>query len=152
MKIGDLAQATGTDVQTIRFYEREGLLPAPARSAGNYRLYDASHVERLTFIRHCRTLDMALSEIRELLRFKDAPHANCGEVNALLDEHIEHVALRIRELKALQLELKRLRSACGQTREAQDCGILAELSQPAPSLTRASHVEASHPRGRTSNR
>ena len=67
MKIGELAKATDCAVETIRYYERENLLPAPARSDGNYRLYTQAHVERLTFIRNCRTLDMTLDEIRSLL-------------------------------------------------------------------------------------
>ena len=91
LKIGELAQRTGTQVETIRYYEREGLLPEPARSEGNYRLYDKAHTERLSFIRHCRSLDMTLDEIRALLKFRDAPNQECGEVNALLDEHIGHV-------------------------------------------------------------
>ncbi len=69
MKIGELAQATQTDIQTIRFYEREKLLRPLGRTAGNYRIYDESDVHRLAFIRHCRSLDMSLDEIRLLLRF-----------------------------------------------------------------------------------
>lgn len=149
MKIGELAQAIGTDIQTIRFYEREGLLPSPARTAGNYRDYADEHAKRLAFIRHCRSLDMALAEIRVLLRFKDAPHEDCGEVNALLDEHIGHVGHRIRELKALERELKRLRGECGQTQESKDCGILQGLTRtvrgPATAAQRP-HVDGVHGR------
>lgn len=133
MKIGELALEAGCDVQTVRFYEREGLLPQAARTAGNYRIYGPLHKTRLAFIRHCRTLDMTLDEIRMLLRFKDAPHEGCGEVNALLDEHIGQVAQRIRGLKALERELKLLRSQCGQPQQAKDCGILGELSRGAKS-------------------
>src|SRR6185312_14220801 len=97
MKIGELARATLTPLETIRFYEREGLLPPTGRTDGNYRIYGQEHVERLTLIRHCRTLDMALDEIRALLRFKASPQENCAGVNELLDEHIGHVAQRIRE-------------------------------------------------------
>jgi DNA-binding transcriptional MerR regulator len=92
MKIGELANLTQTQVETIRYYEREGLLPETARTGGNYRIYGDAHAARLSFIRHCRGLDMTLDEIRILLHFKDAPSENCGEVNALLDEHIGHVA------------------------------------------------------------
>lgn len=131
MKIGELAQTTGTGVEAIRFYEREGLLPEPARSTGNYRVYAPEHVDRLAFIRHCRTLDMTLDEIRVLLRFKDAPHENCDQVNGLLEAHIAHVAYRIRELKALERDLKKLRGQCGRSREAKDCGILEGLTRKA---------------------
>ena len=99
MRIGELAQASGTPIETIRFYEREGLLPAAARTEGNYRIYTPQHADRLGFIRQCRSLDMTLDEVRVLLRFKDQPLADCGEVNSLLDEHIGHVAERIKALR-----------------------------------------------------
>ena len=90
MKIGQLAQQTGTPVDTIRYYEREGLLPRAARTEGNYRIYDAVHLERLAFIRRCRSLDMTLDEIRVLLCFRDRPLESCKDVNTLLDAHIDH--------------------------------------------------------------
>jgi Cd(II)/Pb(II)-responsive transcriptional regulator len=128
LKIGELAKHTGSQVETIRYYEREGLLPAPARSEGNYRLYGSSHVERLQFIRHCRSLDMTLDEIRDLLSFRDAPEASCSAVNDLLDKHIDHVATRIRELQSLQNQLKGLRSLCHSTQAVKDCEILQTLA------------------------
>ena len=70
MKIGELASGTGTPVETIRYYEREGLLPAAARTEGNYRVYGQEHAQRLLFVRRCRSLDMTLQEIRALLTFK----------------------------------------------------------------------------------
>ena len=150
MKIGALAGATQTPVETIRYYEREGLLPQAPRSDGNYRIYGAGHVERLAFVRHCRSLDMTLDEIRVLLRFKDEPQAECGEVNALLDEHILHVASRIRELRQLERQLKTLREQCAGARKAAHCGILNGLAQPAlPARgdTERGHVPGAH-RGR----
>lgn len=149
MKIGELATATQTQVETIRYYEREGLLPQAPRSEGNYRIYGPDHVERLGFIRHCRSLDMTLDEIRVLLRFKDSPSEDCGDVNALLDEHIGHVAARIRELRALEKQLKALREQCVVAQDAGHCGILSGLSRPVapppdePSPARP-HVAGSH--------
>lgn len=128
IKIGELAKRTHCQVETIRYYEREGLLPAPARTEANYRMYGEEHVERLLLIRHCRSLDMTLDEIRTLLKFRDAPEENCGEVNALLDAHIGHVAARIAELKALEKQLKGLRRLCDATHAAKDCGILHDLA------------------------
>jgi len=128
LKIGELAARTGSPVETIRYYEREGLLPAPQRSQGNYRLYGREHVERLQFILYCRSLDMTLDEIRHLLRFRDAPEENCSEVNELLDKHIGHVSSRIAQLKKLQAQLKSLRSLCRDAQAAKDCGILRSLS------------------------
>jgi Cd(II)/Pb(II)-responsive transcriptional regulator len=132
MKIGELAAATGTSTENIRFYEREGLLPVPTRSDGNYRIYGTPHQERLAFIRRCRSLDMTLDEIRALLAFKDEPEDNCEGINNLLDEHIEHVAVRIKELRSLEKQLRSLRDQCVSTEAGAACGILQKLAQDSP--------------------
>jgi Cd(II)/Pb(II)-responsive transcriptional regulator len=147
MKIGELAAATDISVETIRFYEREGLLPEPKRSIANYRVYTLAHAERLAFIRNCRNLDMALGEVRELLRFKDAPGQDCANVNALLEEHIGHVSQRIRELRVLERELRALRARCAKPGQGKDCGILGGLegSSARTSKTPAQgHVRGTH--------
>ena len=147
MRIGDLAESTGTAVETIRFYEREGLIPAAQRADNNYRVYTAAHAERLAFIRHCRNLDMTLDEIRTLLRLRDAPSQDCAEVNALLDEHIGHVTHRIRELRALQKDLKALRARCGTPHAIEQCGILNEINTAASQSASASphrHIRGTH--------
>ena len=130
MRIGDLARATAIPVETIRYYERVGLLPAPARTAGNYRAYDVAHLERLQFIRHCRGLDMSLDEVRELLDLRDAPDG-CAQANALLEAHIGHVTGRIRELRQLERQLKALRQRCGEEASSRPCGILTGLAEAA---------------------
>ena len=151
LKIGELATRTGCPVETIRYYEHEGLLLAPVRSNGNYRLYGKAHVERLSFIRHCRSLDMTLEEIRTLLRFRDSPHENCEGANQLLDQHIGHVAARIADLKTLARQLKSLRRQCGAAKAARDCGILNKLGETKTIRVRSSgrssgHVKGTHPR------
>ena len=151
MKIGALAKATHTPVATIRHYEQLALLPQAPRSQGNYRLYGADELQRLGFIRHCRSLDMSLDEIRLLLRIKDAPNQDCGEVNVLLDEHIGHVAARIRDLRQLHRQLQALRERCAQVNDAAHCGILGELSDAAarpPNRPAAQmpHVAGAHAR------
>src|SRR5262249_50037934 len=127
MTIGELARATGCGIETIRYYEHEGLLPKPGRTSGNFRRYGQEHAELLSFIRRCRSLDMALNEIRILLRFRSAPYENCGEVNALLDTHIRHVEERIAELQSLQGQLRALRDKCSIGKPAAHCGILKGL-------------------------
>ncbi len=146
MRIGELAKASGTPIETIRFYEREGLLPAAARTQGNYRIYTPPHAERLAFIRRCRSLDMTLDEVRVLLRYKDQPLADCGEVNSLLDEHIGHVAARIRALRALETELQALRSACPAPHAAAECGILQGIDHAGtkPAALSKRHVRGAH--------
>ncbi len=129
--IGSLAEVTDTPIATIRFYEREGLLPDAQRADSNYRLYTAAHTERLSFIRHCRNLDMTLDEIRSLLRIKDGPPEDCSEVNTLLDTLIGHVAHRIRELRALEKNLKELRARCLSPHSIDECGILNGLDSAA---------------------
>ena len=145
MKIGALASATDCAVETIRYYEREHLLPAPERTEGNYRDYTQAHVERLTFIRNCRALDMTLDEIRSLLALRDSPDNQCGSVNALIDEHIEHVQARIDGLLALQTQLTDLRQRCKAPEVA--CTILQQLETSgavtAPEVEH-SHVGRSH--------
>ena len=148
MKIGELAKKAGCRVETVRYYEREGLLPAPARSEGNYRLYGAQHLERLVFIRNCRTLDMTLEEIQRLLALRDLPHESCAGINSLVDEHIEHVQARIDSLQALRGQLTELRDRCNGPKEAEDCGILRQLNvsggvQPLPDDGHT-HVGKSH--------
>ncbi|WAH59121.1 Cd(II)/Pb(II)-responsive transcriptional regulator [Pseudomonas silvicola] len=147
MKIGELAKATDCQVETIRYYEREQLLPPPARTDSNYRLYTQAHVERLTFIRNCRTLDMTLDEIRSLLTLRDSPRDQCESVNALIDEHIHHVRARIDGLLALQAQLLELRQRCGSAGSNDQCGILQRLevngAVTAPEAEH-SHVGRSH--------
>ena len=92
-------------------------------------MYGSAHVERLRFIRNCRSLDMTHDEIRSLLKFRDAPEQQCNEVNALLDEHIGHVARRIGELRLLQRELKELRGQCVVVQTAGDCKIMQSLGR-----------------------
>jgi len=137
LRIGELGQATGVDIETIRYYEKAGLLPGPARSANGYRAYGQAHLEQLAFIRRCRALDMALDEIRDLLRFKSQPESNCESVNLLLDAHIGHVATRIAELQGLERQLRALRAQCKKVRKARDCAILNQLAQPAALPARA---------------
>ncbi len=146
MKIGELSAATGTPIETIRYYERDGLLPPPARSEGNFRIYDENHLSRLTFVRHCRALDMNLDEIRTLLKFRDGAESDCGEVNTLLDAHIGHVQERISELRVLGKDLRALRELCKEVQDPGQCGILNGLSDAAKakSSRSTSHVGHAH--------
>jgi len=127
MKIGDLSSATGVDVGTIRFYEREGLLAAPARQPNGYREYGQAHLEGLSFVRHCRALDMPLSDIKKLLDFSAAPQQDCADINLLVDEQIGRVRARLKSLRALEKQLTVLRGRCSQPHATQECGILSEL-------------------------
>ena len=132
MKIGELAQAAQCSVETIRYYEKGGLLPAPLRTGSNYRDYGPGHIERLRFIRTCRALDMAQDEIRQLLDQQDHPTDDCGAVNELVEEHIRHVEARIAELLQLRQQLQALRQSCQAQHTVEGCAILQELSHREP--------------------
>jgi Cd(II)/Pb(II)-responsive transcriptional regulator len=142
MKIGELARLANCTTDTIRFYEKEGLLPEADRTEANYRSYNEGHVDRLRFIRNCRALDMTHDEVRSLLETADNPGIGCGAVDALIDEHIDHVNTRIDELLQLRAQLTTLRERCGGARPVEDCGIIHELTsmETAQPKSKASHL------------
>lgn len=127
MRIGELAESTGVDVETVRFYEKSGLLPTPAREANGYRSYGKPHLERLAFIRHCRALDMPLANITRLLNFLDHPESDCGDINVLVDTQLARVRARLESMRALEKQLATLRKQCSEPHATNDCGILHEL-------------------------
>lgn len=129
MRIGQLAKAAGVDVQTIRFYERQGLLPPPDRQENGYRVYTEKHGKRLAFIRRCRILDLSLAEIRELQSHQDDPRRPCSAINIMLNRHISDVRSRIATLQELEKQLVTLKASCDGDREAADCGILSGISE-----------------------
>ena len=139
MKIGELAARGGCDVQTVRFYEREGLLDEPERETSGYRRYADRHLQRLQFIRHCRSLDIPLPEVRELLKFAAQPEQSCAHVDALLDEHIGRVRLRLAALRTLQKQLLALRGRCDGD-PSHSCAILESFMTAAEE-----HACACHP-------
>jgi len=131
MKIGELAKSTGCDVETIRYYEKSGLLDAPARDASGYRSYQPQHQERLQFIRHCRSLQMGLADIRILLELQRHPDGGCQRINELLDHHLAQTRERIAALRTLERQLTRLRHQCERPHAVHECGILQALNDAA---------------------
>lgn len=145
MKIGELSQATGAPVETIRYYERTGLLPAPARSEGNYRHYNESALARLSFIRRCRSLDMSLDEIRTLLALADANEGDCLAADAVIEKHLAHVKQRLCELRTLLEQLQALRAACAEPGSISSCGMLHQLGITANSRGNVdTHIPGTH--------
>ncbi|MDQ8038393.1 MAG: Cd(II)/Pb(II)-responsive transcriptional regulator [Pedobacter sp.] len=131
MKIGEIASLTKVDTQTLRYYEKIGLLPAPIRMANGYRSYPDHSVERIRFIRHCRELDMSLEEVARILELSSQPDADCDDINRILDRHLEQVREKQQQLAELEAQLQSLRSQCDTHRRAADCGILKDLMQAA---------------------
>jgi len=140
MQIKELASATGVDIETIRYYEKKGLLPEPARKENGYRDYDSTHLERLSFIRHCRALEMSLSQVADLLGFVDQPGAGCEDVDLLVDQQLAKVRARLKSMRALEKQLLQLRARCTEERGGHACGILAELVSAAHGEACACHA------------
>jgi len=127
MRIGELGKATGVDVETIRYYEKAGLLEDPQRLDNGYRSYGTVHLERLSFIRHCRALDISIADITRLVAFMGHPSTDCGNINNLIDQQISKVRARLASMQALENQLTTLRSRCDDAHSGLACGILHEL-------------------------
>ncbi len=127
MWIGALAKQAGCDTETIRYFERAGVLQKPARTAAGYRSYTSEHLEQLNFVRHCRSLGMTLAEIKTLQSFQANPNVACTDINVLLDRHIVGVHQQMKALRRLEKQLLALRNRCHETLKASECGILNTL-------------------------
>jgi DNA-binding transcriptional MerR regulator len=127
LTIGQLGEATDTKVETIRYYEKIGLLPAPRRTTGNYRSYAAEHLQRLGFIRRARELGFAIEEVRELLELAAHGEKPCEEVDQLAASHLEATERKIEALMRLRRELRHTLKSCKGGRVA-DCRIIQALS------------------------
>jgi Cd(II)/Pb(II)-responsive transcriptional regulator len=141
MRIGELARQAGVDVQTVRYYEREGLLDAPLRTSSGYRAYGAQHLERLNFVRHCRSLDMPLAEIRRLIDLSRDTAVSCEDVDALVRAHLGRVRAKRAALQALEEQLSALSAQCASGHRVADCGILEELIHAAHGEACACHPQ-----------
>lgn len=127
LTIGQLGKATDTKVETVRYYERIGLLAAPDRSAGNYRAYDAEALARLSFIRRARDLGFSLDKVRELLDLAGQQQRDCATVDVLASEHLSEIDRKVADLNALRQELGALITCC-QGGTMAECRILEALA------------------------
>jgi len=128
MTIGALSKHTGTNVETIRYYERVRLLPAPARSAGGYRLYGTAHLKRLSFIRRARALGFSLEEVRTLLTLADERRRPCAEVRVVAEAHLDDIRAKIGDLKAMERVLKETVARCAKG-TGSHCPVIDALSR-----------------------
>jgi len=126
MKIGELANATTTNVETVRYYEKIGLLPPPARTAANYRAYGSAHLVRLSFIRRARDLGFTLEAVRELLTLSDDKSQSCEAVDGIARTQLAEIDRKIGDLTALRTELGRVIGSCRHGTVA-DCKIIETL-------------------------
>ena len=129
---GQLAKKSDVGVETLRFYEREGLLARPARTASGYRQYSAEAVERVRFIRRAQLLGFQLKDIKELLALRDDPDADSGEVREKAVAKLADIDQRIKDLEAMKTELTRLVAACDGSGPAAECPIITAICEVRP--------------------
>src|SRR6266542_3763555 len=133
--IGRLAKHTGTNIETIRFYEKIGLLPAPGRSSGGYRLYERDHFKRLNFVRRARALGFSIDEVRTLLRLADERKRPCAEARVVAEAHLADVRAKIADLRAMERVLSETVAQCADGKRS-DCPLIEALyrrdASPAP--------------------
>ncbi len=128
----DISRATGCNLETIRYYEKIGIIPAPPRTPNGYRRYDQSHLNRLTFVLRARELGFSLDEVRSLLKLVDGGAPSCADVRTLAQTHLEDIRSRIDDLKKIETSLSRTISQC-TGRDIPECAMIDALAgRPAP--------------------
>lgn len=127
ISIGEMSRRTNVKVPTIRYYEQMGLITAPERSSGNQRRYSRSELQRLSFIKHARDLGLTIDAIRELLELSESPNKPCEFADKIASQHLQSVQSKIKQLKKLEKELKRIVSSCdGDT--VENCYVIQALA------------------------
>lgn len=129
LRIGEVADGAGVNLQTVRFYERRGLLPKPDRTASNYRSFDADAVRRVRFIKRAQELGFTLKEIKELLSLRAKPQGSCTAVYSRAEEKAAEIDDKLRALQAIRRALTKLMDECVNRGEVSECPILDALEE-----------------------
>lgn len=125
--ISEMAKKTGLSTDTIRFYEKKNFIQPNFRASNQYRYYGEDALKRLLFIKRCRALDMSLKEIETLIELEQSPEQECGAVNQLIDQHLEDISKKIKELQIFEQQLRALRDSCNTPTTIDHCQILRTL-------------------------
>ena len=133
LRTGELASRAGVKIDTLRFYERRGLLPVPPRRASGYREYPAEAVELVRFVRRAQELGFTLREIKELLALRRVPRATCGDVVVLARRKVEEIEAKVRDLRAMRTALANLLKGCTGDAPVAQCPIIESLASGAES-------------------
>ena len=129
--IGELSKQSGVNIETIRYYEKIGIMPVTGRSAGGYRIYGMDHLKRLSFVRRSRQLGFSLDEIRGLLRLVDGHAFTCAEIRALTLDHLAEIRRKIADLNRLKRVMAEMAAQCSGER-APECAIIDALFDDLP--------------------
>ena len=144
LTIGKVAKSAGLGIETVRFYEREGLITPLARTESNYRLYADDGIVRLRFIKRAKALGFTLREIKELLFLRVDPDATKGDVKEQIEEKINDIKQRVKDLKKIQKTLETLDSCCDGHGSANECPILAALEGTDPLVSKSYSKQKPH--------
>ena len=128
LMIGELSRRTGVNIETIRYYERVGVMPNPSRSSGGHRLYDDEHLKRLAFVKRSRELGFGLDDVRELLGLVDGGSFTCAEVHTIATAHLDDVKRKITDLRRMERVLKSMAAECSRG-DVPECPIIDTLSR-----------------------
>jgi len=126
LSIGELAGRAGCQVETVRYYERVGIMPSPPRSAGGHRQYSFEHFKRLSFVRRCRDLGINLKRTRGLLELIDEGGDTCGQVKEIASGHLAEIRRKLSDLRKMEGVMKEMVAACDDG-EIPDCPIIEAL-------------------------
>jgi len=124
--IGKLSEKTGVNIETVRYYEKIGLIPKPSRSEGGNRLYNMEQAKRLAFIKRCRELGFPLDTVREFLKLVDEKNYTCAEIADISQRHLEDIRAKIRDLKKIESHMKDMLSQCNKDK-TPDCAFIEIL-------------------------
>jgi MerR family mercuric resistance operon transcriptional regulator len=131
LSIGALSQQSGVNIETIRYYEKIGVMPKPGRSAGGYRVYGQDHVKRLHFVRRGRELGFSLDELRRLLVLVDGHSYTCAEIHALTVEHVKDIRQKISDLRRLERVMSGMAANCTRD-QIPECPVIDALFKMPP--------------------
>jgi MerR family mercuric resistance operon transcriptional regulator len=124
--IGEMSRRTGANIETIRYYERVGVMPRPRRTEGGHRAYDSDQLKRLHFVRRSRELGFSLDEVRAMLRLVDDGALTCGEIHAMTVDHLADIKRKIADLRRLEKALASMAAECSRG-DIPDCPIIETL-------------------------
>ena len=129
MQIGELTAKAGVNSETVRFYERKGLLPRPLRQPSGYRLYDEETLKRLRFIKGAQVIGFTLREVRELMELRVGPGRTCSDVKDRVEERLQDVNAKLRHLRSMKKAMQRLTAMCADEQLSGECPIVAALDE-----------------------